>query len=188
MLHKTTVAAVLLCAFVATASMLMGQAQGPGATVQAQGRGGQPPAAPPTPQAGHPAGKLVIWGDVALFERPGTPNNCILTNRFTRGQRVGFRMTAIDGGSSDVENTAALTAHVTYAGKTVDIPMRWRGGGATPRGYLSAPNNLWTGFWVVPDDAPTGTVSYTVTGTDKFGRMASFTPFSYETSQITIVQ
>jgi hypothetical protein len=39
----------------------------------------------------------------------------------------------------------------------------------------------------VPDDAPTGRVSYTVTATDRFGRKASFTPFSYETSQITIV-
>jgi hypothetical protein len=192
MLHRHTVVALLAFIVVATASILAGQGQA-GATVQAQGRGegrgGQQPAAPPPTQPGHPSGKLVIWGDVALFERPGTPNNCILTNRFSKGQRVGFRMTAIDGGSGDVENTAVLTAHVKYGGKTIDIPMRWRGGGgATPRGYLSAPVNLWTGFWVVPDDAPTGTLSYTITGTDRFGRMASFTPFSYETSQITIVQ
>jgi hypothetical protein len=170
------------------AATLAGQGQ-PAPQGQGQGRG---QAAPPPPQAGHPAGKLVIWGDVALFEKPGTPNNCILTNRFTKGQRVGFRMTAIDGGSGEPENTAVLTAHVTHGGKTVDIPMRWRGAaGPTappPRGYLRPPANLWTGFWVVPDDAPTGVVSYTVTATDRFNRTATFTPFSYETSQITIVQ
>ena len=75
----------------------------------------QAPAAPPAAQAGHPSGKLVIWGDVALFDRPEAPDNCILTNRFKKGQRVGFRMTAIDGGTGDVENTATLVAHVTYA-------------------------------------------------------------------------
>jgi hypothetical protein len=171
-------------------STLTGQGQpAPQGRGDAQGRAQA--AAPPPPQPGHPSGKLVIWGDVALFERPGTPNNCILTNRFTKGQRVGFRMTAIDGGSGEVENTAILVVHVTHEGRTVEIPMRWRGaGGATaaPRGYLRPPVELWTGFWVVPDDAPTGVVSYTVTATDRFNRTATFTPFSYETSQITIVQ
>ena len=99
-----------------------GQTQAP---AQAQGRG--QPAAPPPPQAGHPSGKLVIWGDIALFDLPTAPDNCILMNRFKRGQKVGFRMTAIDGGSGEVENTAILVVHVTHAGKTVDAPMRWRG-------------------------------------------------------------
>jgi hypothetical protein len=150
----------------------------------------QAPAAAPA-QAGHGQGKLVIWGDIALFDKPGTPDNCILTNRFKRGQRVGFRMTAVDGGTGDVENTATLVAHVNYGGRTVDVPMRFRGAAGpnapAPNGYLRTPHNLWTGFWVVPTDAPTGVLTYTVTATDKFGRSATFTPFSYETSQLTIV-
>ena len=73
----------------------------------------------------------MIWGDTAIFINPTDPNNCILTNRFKRGERVGFRMTAIDGGTGEVEQTAALVAHVTYAGKTVDAPMRWRGDGGS---------------------------------------------------------
>lgn len=153
-----------------------------------QGRGRAADAAP-SPQAGHPSGKLVIWGDVALFERRGTPNNCILTNRFKRGQRIGFRMTAIDGGTGEIENTATLVVHVTHGGMTIDVPMRWRGAAATaPPGYLRAPLELWTGSWTVPDDAPTGMVTYTVTATDGFGRTASFRPFPYETSQLAIVE
>ena len=165
---------------------LAAQAQQPAAG--AQGRGQAAPAPPPARQPGHGMGQLVIWGDVSLFEKPGTPDNCILTNRFKKGQRVGFRMTAKDGGTGEVENTAVITIHVTYAGKTVDVPMRWRGGGGNiPRGYLRPPTDLWTGFWMVPDDAPTGMVTYTVSATDSFGRKATMTPFSYETSQITIV-
>lgn len=179
-------ACLVLGVAMAVSLAAQGQAQPP-AEGRGQGRG-QQQAAPPAPQPGHPSGRLVIWGDVALFERPGTPNNCILTNRFTKGQRVGFRMTAIDGGTGEVENTAALTVHLMYGGKTLDVPMRWRGGGGNvPRGYLRPPNELWTGFWTVPDDAPTGMVTYTVSATDRFGRKATFTPFSYETSQITIV-
>jgi hypothetical protein len=174
----------------ATVAPLAGQGQPPAGAQggRGQGRGEAPP---PPPQAGHPSGQLVIWGDVALFEKPGTPDNCILTNRFKRGQRIGFRMTAFDGGSGEVENTATIVAHINYMGKTIDVPMRFRGAaGPTappPRGYLRPPANLWTGFWLVPDDAPTGVLSYTVTATDKFGRKATFTPFPYETSQLTIV-
>jgi hypothetical protein len=168
---------------------LAGQGQPPaGAPGRGQGRGEAPP---PPPQAGHPSGQLVIWGDISLFEKMGTPDNCILTNRFRRGQRVGFRMTAIDGGTGEVENTATLVAHINYMGQTIDVPMRFRGAAGptapAPRGYLRAPANLWTGFWVVPGDAPTGVLSYTVTATDKFGRKATFTPFPFETSQLTIV-
>ena len=114
-----------------------------------------------------------------------------MMNRFKKGQRIGFRMTAIDGGSGEVENSATLVAHVTYAGKTVDAPMRWRGAAGpdapAPRGYLRSPFNLWTGSWTVADDAPTGVVSYTVTATYRFGRTATFTPFSAEASQLVIV-
>jgi hypothetical protein len=162
------------------------------AQVPASGQGRGQPAAPPPAQKGHPSGKLVIWGDVALFDRPEAPDNCILTNRFKKGQKVGFRMTAIDGGTGEVENTATLVAHVTYGGKTADAPMRWRGAAGAaapaPRGYLRSPVELWTGSWTVPDEAPIGVIRYTVTATDRFGRKATFTPFSAEASQLVIVR
>jgi len=169
---------------------------GVGAQAQAPGRGddaarGRGPEPPPPPQAGHPSGKLIVTGDVAQFIDPSDPNNCILTNRFKKGQRLGFRMTAADGGSGEPENTAVITAHLTVGGKTIDVPMRFRGAAgkdaAPPRGYLRSPYNLWTGFWVIPEDAPTGVLSYTVTATDKFGRTAEFIPYSYANSQLTIV-
>jgi hypothetical protein len=163
-----------------------GQAQPPAA----QGRGRGAPLPPPEPQTGHPSGKLVIWGDVASFDVPGTlPTHCILTNRFKRGQRMGFRMTAIDGGTGETENTAVLVAHVRYAASTIDVPMRWRGQGGFPAAeYPRQPSEMWTGVWVVPADAQPGALSYTVTATDRFGRTASFAPFINVVSQIAIVE
>jgi hypothetical protein len=167
---------------------LTGSGQEPAPTGQARGRGTPPP--PPPPQPGHPTGKLVIWGDLASFDQPATaPMHCILTNRFRRGQRVGIRMTAIDGGSGEVENTAVLTAHLTVGGQTIDVPMRWRGVGGFPASeYPRQPSQMWTGAWIVPPDAAIGVVAYTVTATDRFGRTASFSPFINVVSQFTIVE
>jgi len=165
-----------------------GQGQ-PAAAGQGRGRGQPPP--PPPPQDGHPSGKLVIWGDLASFDNmpPTLPTHCILTNRFKRGQRMGFRMTAIDGGSGEVENTAVLTVHLTVGGNTIDVPMRWRGQGGFPAAeYPRQPSEMWTGVWNVPADAPIGTIKYTVTATDRFGRTASFSPFINVVSQLAIVE
>ena len=156
---------------------------------QGRGRAAGPPPPPPEPQPGHPSGKLVIWGDVVSFDVPGTlPTHCIQTSRFKRGQRMGFRMTAIDGGTGETENTAVLVAHVKYAGQTIDVPMRWRQGGFPAAEYPRQPSEMWTGLWVVPADAQPATLSYTVTATDRFGRTATFSPFINLVSQITIVE
>ena len=151
------------------------------------GRGAPPP--PPEPQPGHPSGKLVIWGDLGDMSRPGTPLRCFNTNRFKRGQRAGFRMTAVDGGTGEVENTAEMVVHLNYAGKTIDIPMRWRGVGGFPAAeYPRQPSEMWTGVWEVPADAMVGIFDYTVTAKDRFGRTATFRPFPNHLSQFTIVE
>jgi hypothetical protein len=189
MLTKTA-SMVSLVALVTMAAgfEISGQDQPPAPAAPARGRGAPPP--PPPPQAGHPTGKLVIWGDLASFDQPATaPTHCILTNRFKRGQRVGIRMTAIDGGSGETENTAVLTAHLTVGGNTIDVPMRWRGQGNFPASeYSRQPSEMWTGAWNVPADAPIGTITYTVTATDRFGRTATFSPFINHVSQFTIVE
>jgi hypothetical protein len=188
MLAKT-MSVLSLVAFVTIAAgwTVSGQDQ-PAGRGQGRGRGEPPP--PPPAQTGHPSGKLVIWGDLASFDVPATlPTHCILTNRFKRGQRLGIRMTAIDGGSGEVENTAVLTAHLTFAGQTIDVPMRWRGVGGFPASeYSRQPSEMWTGAWIVPADAPIGTIKYTVTATDRFGRTATFSPFINAVSQLTIVE
>jgi hypothetical protein len=77
----------------------------------------------------------VIWGDLASFDNPPTvPTHCILSNRFKRGQRVGFRMTAIDGGTGETENTATMV----FTSTTWDRPSTFRRGGAGVVGFPAA--------------------------------------------------
>jgi hypothetical protein len=193
-LKGVSVLAATVLVGVVLATSVAGQQQPPAQEGQRQGGGGRrgdaTPPAPPAAQPGHPSGKLVIWGDLASFDNPPTvPTHCILSNRFKRGQRVGFRMTAIDGGTGETENTATMVVHINYMGQTIDVPTRWRGVGGFPAAeYPRQPSEMWTGVWVVPMDAQPGRLSYTVTATDRFGRTATFTPFINVVPQLTIVE
>ena len=133
------------------------------------------------PAAG--SGKLILYGDVVLFlGRPGTPGNCALQSRYKRGEQVGFRMTAIDPATGEREPSAQFVVHLTYSGKTEDLPMRYRATAAAPE------RQFWVAKWVVPATAPTGIIRYTVTAKDQDGRTGEFKPFVVDDSQLTIVE
>jgi hypothetical protein len=136
--------------------------------------------APQPPAPGQ--GRLIVYGDIALFYPPGHPDNCILRNRFKRGEPVGFRMFVADPSTGKREESAQLVVHVNVAGKTVDIPMRYRATAAQPE------REFWVAKWVVPPDTPIGIIRFTVTATDKYGRTGEFKPFEVQASQVTIVE
>jgi hypothetical protein len=129
-----------------------------------------------------PANKLIVYGDMAMFQPPGHPENCLLRNRFKRGEPVGFRMFVADPQTGNREESAQLVVHLNYAGRIVDIPMRYR---ATPQ---QPERQFWVAKWMVPTDAPVGIIRYTVTATDKYGRSGEYKPFDVQASQLTIVE
>jgi len=128
------------------------------------------------------AAGLVVYGDMTLFAGLGKPDNCILKSRYKRGEPVGFRMTAIDPATGKYEPSAELVVHLEYAGAKVDVPMRYRGTAKQPE------LEFWVAKWVVPMDAPTGIVRYSVTAKDKKGRAGEFKPFRQDLSELTIVE
>jgi hypothetical protein len=132
--------------------------------------------------AAQPRHKLIVYGDMAMFLPPGNPENCLLRNRFRRGDPVGFRMFVADPESGNREESAQLVVHLYYAGTTLDIPMRYRATAAQPE------RQFWVAKWMVPQDAPIGVIRYTVTATDKYGRTGEFKPFEVQASQLTIVE
>src|SRR5438552_2449226 len=76
--------------------------------------------------AQHGGERLILSGDLAYFFGPGKPLNCTLSNRYKRGDPVGFRMTAIDPATGKRDRATQLVVHLTYGGKTMDLPMRDR--------------------------------------------------------------
>jgi hypothetical protein len=129
-------------------------------------------------------GKLVLFADMALFAGMGQPRNCTLMNRFKPGEPVGFRVSVMDGATGDPAADATVVIHLTYGGRTVDVPARYRGvGGGGP-----VVPNMWTAKWTVPADAPTGVVQVRVTAKDKRGRAAEWRPFPDPQAHLTIVK
>ena len=135
----------------------------------------------PSRLSGQSGERLVLFGDVTYFYPPGHVKNCLLNNQFKRGEPVGFRMNAVNPSTDKRDRATELVVHVTYAGKTVDVPMRDRQNERQPE------REFWVAKWVVPDDAPMGIVRYTVTAKDPQGRTGEFKPFEVQASQITIV-
>jgi hypothetical protein len=137
------------------------------------------PVAGQTPSS---ADHLVVYGDVVYFYPPGNARNCILNNHFKRGEPVGFRMTAINPATGKRDRATQLVVHLSFAGKTLDIQMRDRQTEKQPE------RDFFVAKWMVPDDAPTGIVRYTVTAKDPQGHTGEFKPFEVQASQITIVE
>lgn len=125
---------------------------------------------------------LSVYGDTVYFLGPNKPGNCTENNRFKKGEPVGFRMTAIDPATGKRDRGTQMVVHLTYNGKTIDLPMRDRQTAQQPE------REFWVAKWIVPDDATTGVVRYTVTAKDPQGRTGEYKPFDVESSQLTIVE
>ncbi len=137
-----------------------------------------------------PVGQLVLFADTAVFADPANPENCTLRNRFKRGDNVGFRLYAVDGGTNKPDESATVVVHITSGGKKYDLAALYRAIPHKNDKGMDMPirPGMWTAKWLVPDDAPTGTVKYSATATDKFGRTAEWTAKGGEPSWVTIVQ
>ena len=137
-----------------------------------------------------PAGKLVLFADTLVFSDPSNPENCTMRNRFKRGDNVGFRLYAVDGGTNHSEDSAKVVVHIDFGGKTYDLPAKFRGIQQKNEKGMNMPirPGMWTAKWLVPDHAPTGTVHYSATATDKYGRTTEWKPQGGEPSFVTIVQ
>ena len=138
-----------------------------------------PMAGQQAPGGGQP---LVLSGDLVYFFGQGRPNNCFMSNRYKRGEPVGFRMTAINPATGKRDRATKMVVHLTYGGKTVDLPMRDRQTDQQPE------REFFVVKWVVPEDAPLGAIRYTVTATDPQGRTGEWKPFDVAASQLTIIE
>jgi hypothetical protein len=127
-------------------------------------------------------GRLILSGDLVYFWGGGHPANCLMVNRFKRGEPVGFRMTAINSETGKRDRATQMVVHLSYGGKTIDLPMRDRQNEKQPE------REFWVVKWTVPADAPLGIVRYTVTAKDPQGRTGEWAPFVVDASQLTIVE
>jgi hypothetical protein len=98
---------------------------------------------------------------------------CTLTSRFPRNSQMVWRARVYDPATGDlVDDKSMNKVEVKLAnGETVDAVY-----GLHPKDPPG--EGFWTASWVIPKDHPTGTLSYTMTATDKTGRAGEWKPFS----------
>lgn len=133
--------------------------------------------------AAHEAHKMFIEGDIV---RGNTPNGntgpvCVLANQFKRKENVIFRIRVrnIAGQPLDDKNIKSIVVELSD-GKRYSAEYRARPPVAVRVALgLSGPiDYFWSAAWLIPQDYPTGSLSYRVVATDMQGNTQEWTPFN----------
>jgi hypothetical protein len=132
--------------------------------------------------AAQEAQKLFIEGDIVRGNTPAgiTGPVCVLANQFKRKENVVFRIRVrnVAGEPLDDKGLKGIVVELSDGQK---LPASYR---ARPPANvrtafgLSGPlDYFWSAAWLIPQDYPTGSLSYRVVATDAQGDTQSWTPF-----------
>jgi hypothetical protein len=128
--------------------------------------------------------KFVFEGDVVRGAGPGAQGpGCVLDNRFKHGETMLFRVRLVDPKTGKSLDNSAV--------KSMEIVLS--NGEKAPMAYHQHPPKdptdwFWSGGWIVPDNQPTGSLSYKVVVTGLDGKTSDWSPFKVAPSQITVIE
>jgi hypothetical protein len=126
--------------------------------------------------------RLFIEGDIVRGNTPMglTGPLCVLANQFKRKEKVVFRIRVRDGAGEPLDDKSLKGIVVELSdGQTFSADFRARPPVAIRKALgLSEPlDYFWSAAWLIPEDYPTGSLSYKVVATDIEGNTQSWTPF-----------
>ena len=138
------------------------------------------------------AAKLFFEGDIVRGNTPdgATGPICVLANQFKRRENAIFRVRVRDvtGKALDDKGLKGVVVQL-MSGQTLAARFATR----PPANVIAAmklPGPLdewWTAAWRIPQDFPTGTVTYKVTATDLQGNVQTWSPFNDPRSWPTVL-
>ena len=131
--------------------------------------------------AAQEAQKLFIEGDIVRGNTPAgiTGPVCVLANQFKRRENVVFRIRVrnVAGDPLDDKNIKAITVELSDGQK---FPASYRArppaNVRTAFGLSEPLDYFWSAAWLIPQDYPTGSLSYKVVATDMQGNTQSWVP------------
>src|SRR5258708_16838985 len=132
--------------------------------------------------AAQEAQKLFIEGDIVRGNTPAgiTGPVCVLANQFKRKESVVFRIRvrSVAGEPLDDKSLKGITVELSDGQK---FPASYRprppANVRTAFGLYAPLDYFWSAAWLIPQDYPTGSLSYRVVATDIQGNTQSWTPF-----------
>jgi hypothetical protein len=134
-------------------------------------------------QAQNVASSKLFFESDMVRGAPGSPTGptCVLTSQFKHKESVAWRVRVLDQTGKSLDDKALKSLVVEIPdGKT--FPLHFT---AHPRGRTD--DYFWATSWVIPEDYPTGTLSYKVIATDLQGGSQTWEPFKVIASQLTVI-
>jgi hypothetical protein len=135
-------------------------------------------AAPAAPAAAPVATNLFIAADMVQGSK-NIPDNlkasrsCVLTSRFPKNSEMVWRVRVSDPVTGEMMGKDVLDKVEVRLANGVLLEAQYAPHPKDPPG-----ESFWTASWVVPRDAPSGTLTYTIVATDSKGRTGEWKPFS----------
>ena len=126
---------------------------------------------------------MVIQADIVRGVQPNmTAPGCVLNSQFKHKEEMVWRIRVIDAKTGKPLDDKRLKSVVVTLSSGQSVEAKF-GGHPPPKPI----DTFWTVPWVVPDDYPTGSFSYTIKATDNNGDTAEFEPFKSRPALPTIV-
>jgi hypothetical protein len=107
---------------------------------------------------------------------------CVLNSQFKRKEAIVWRVRITETKTGkDVDEKALKSLHIELPNGE-KVPMSYHG--HPPK---DSTDHFWSGGWIVPENHPTGSFTYTVVATDASGGETKGKPFNVANSQLTVV-
>jgi hypothetical protein len=121
-----------------------------------------------------------VLGPTNLTPEELPVKTCIQLSRFAHNEEVVWRVKVVDPATGEpMDDTTLESVQVVMGDQTLDLHY-----GPHPR--ENPVDNFWTVGWEVPEDYPSGTVSYTVEATATDGRTGTWEQFGVEAAMLTV--
>ena len=143
-------------------------------------------ALPASAQAPYPGAKapIAVYADTVSGATGAVKaaRGCTQYSNWRRGQRVVFRVWAVDSGTGQALGAdSAAYAYVKIPGQP-NLKLNWG-----PHGAVGAKVNFWSAGWTVPADYPLGVVAFKVVLKTDDGRFGTYVQPPIASAQMTVI-
>ena len=124
-----------------------------------------------------------VFGIEGIPEAEIPQKICILSSRFNPGQRIVWRVKVYDPRTGQaMDETTLDVVELILPGEQI-LKARY---GPHPLPPQEATDFFWATSWLIPEDYPSGSLSYTIRAKAKDGRSGEFAQFNVAPSLLII--
>lgn len=121
-----------------------------------------------------------VLGPTNLTEAERPLKTCVQMSRFAHNEEIVWRVKVVDPATGEaMDDTALETVQIVMGDQVLDLHY-----GPHPRD--TPVDYFWTVGWEVPEEYPSGTISYTIEATAADGRTGTWEQFGVAAAMLTV--